>query len=1449
MSSLGLLTHQRSGESKVDKLQSKIAQKATESGVQLVRVHDLPLSGGSLLPWQHQWLQTLPHDRTTGNPIAKKNETLKTCESKETKETNEAIQEVLNLSEELTHHKHGDGNLELKIQAKRKQRHEQVIDSMKKEMHSIGQEMEKEVILACKTLNKNLSIFDKDIEQVFAKMRKEEDASMRDFEQVWLDVQSICARKKKLINEFEELSLLRENKRTETISKILCTSATKLYSIAFVLSNDVDRLINEEAMNINMIVLRNKKSYIQLCKSLLSATLEQEKVSLLEWKRITNRWREIVCNVQEQKFRDYMSSDSITDPENVKHLRTELHSKQEMINKYRQDLLHQLSVLKPPRATKSIVYEWKEKYLKLEKQLSELHTRFLLDWQQYHEDVYSDCEREMDKIKEYLVSADVLEPSTSYQFLSDKCVPLFEHHQKQVTEELRALQKSFDSLHSTQQTQFIALFQYAQGSAHIFDTHLSKMNKISRDKDDALTHKRSQHDLENQTMEANLDIVLDRLRQSSSTEELEEYHKQAQSMLEGIKENYFLFHDNMSSLAQSYPTEVNDELTAYDKNLCKYFGVNRTPPPKKKRGKIPKEGKSLSAMTKGSRPGSKLSRTTLAPPTPPIRAPSTPTSVSSSSSQTPLHSVLQEIISTSVGTSFYVYTRADSGVKLETGANVFMTQDEESEIVSQTFVTQYLEIEDSKFIEAKKGLCQCFLNHLEIWKKEKLKQSEEETAGKIEELRTELELRIHLHKPRSSRVKDDIHDIRAVELTGHQDRVIKHVKAVTSTIQEQKAAVQDIWERLNEEYQTFSDDLSNIRSKLSGAVSTSGLRKIHELAQECRKTHTAQLDNILACHRRIVEGALSDLFMANEDYLQSIKLFSEGGNYCQQEVETTTARLEKQTQRITKAQHLVTTELDSIELHVAANKRKQELYMTTFGGMYQHHLTDVTLLENLKRTLTNCQLQIKTEVSASNTQSLEITRNIQLLKDEIPKITQDHTQLFSILPPLFQMLHDRVSYLYCRSCDYQGARVGEEISTRTVPTQGPISAINVTKDILSYTSGKILNDDSDHITSKSTKGSVTEHLKGGRKSVSKCKQQQMDRKCVNYGIGGGDDEKQCFLPKIRAILKDTHKHLYSLVEEYYRLKGSRGVARSDEIPDSFEQLMDTMIDRLQGYRVQSEQYRNKCIDEFHHLLNSLYTISDDLIENVYTEISTSSQLMTDKKMKELTDSFQQEMKELEDRKLSHEGCLRPFLGHPNKKTELMELCDHENKRHLEVVNCIKRHSTKCQESVHSESRIFLSLLLDITHKLLNTLDRLVTNSDIVPPSKTPLSQQEMLRTVVQKHDYGKDNEQNHPPLSTSTTTATSKTNKPSWPGIEDDSLAFGDKQLILKLHEKTVCSKITSAHNTVINIRDTILKDYKNWCTRYLDNLHQSEEEQMTREDKIYQTWTDSVTAIQKLYQ
>lgn len=63
--------------------------------------------------------------------------------------------------------------------------------------------------------------------------------------------------------------------------------------------------------------------------------------------------------------------------------------------------------------------------------------------------------------------------------------------------------------------------------------------------------------------------------------------------------------------------------------------------------------------------------------------------------------------------------------------------------------------------------------------------------------------------------------------------------------------------------------------------------------------------------------------------------------------------------------------------------------------------------------------------------------------------------LLSELPPLLSSFSSRMDYLYCKAAVYQGARVGfhTEVSTPSLlatqtRTQGPISAVNVTKSIL-----------------------------------------------------------------------------------------------------------------------------------------------------------------------------------------------------------------------------------------------------------------------------------------------------------------------------------------------------------------------------------------------------------------
>ena len=80
------------------------------------------------------------------------------------------------------------------------------------------------------------------------------------------------------------------------------------------------------------------------------------------------------------------------------------------------------------------------------------------------------------------------------------------------------LQKSFSSLLSLLHSHFTSLFQYSQGASHLWDTYLLNLDETSRTHEHQLASLRSQHDTNNQTLEANLDYVLDRLRQASSQE-------------------------------------------------------------------------------------------------------------------------------------------------------------------------------------------------------------------------------------------------------------------------------------------------------------------------------------------------------------------------------------------------------------------------------------------------------------------------------------------------------------------------------------------------------------------------------------------------------------------------------------------------------------------------------------------------------------------------------------------------------------------------------------------------------------------------------------------------------------------------------------------------------------------------------------------------------------------
>ncbi len=51
----------------------------------------------------------------------------------------------------------------------------------------------------------------------------------------------------------------------------------------------------------------------------------------------------------------------------------------------------------------------------------------------------------------------------------------------------------------------------------------------------------------------------------------------------------------------------------------------------------------------------------------------------------------------------------------------------------------------------------------------------------------------------------------------------------------------------------------------------------------------------------------------------------------------------------------------------------------------------------------------------------------------------------------------------------------------------------------------------------------------------------------------------------------------SLLQAYYKSKGSRPSTRPKDIHEALEDYMDTLIAKTQSYRSQAEEYRNNCI--------------------------------------------------------------------------------------------------------------------------------------------------------------------------------------------------------------------------------------------------------------------------------
>ncbi|XP_046582645.1 coiled-coil domain-containing protein 180-like [Haliotis rubra] len=563
---------------------------------------------------------------------------------------------------------------------------------------------------------------------------------------------------------------------------------------------------------------------------------------------------------------------------------------------------------------------------------------------------------EYESVKKSLIESGVCTEAKAKQVVETKMLPLVGDRQRVLESNLETMEKAMENHNIKLEEKTKSLFKFAQGAAHMWDVHeigLAKQERALQEKLEACRH---QHDNHNQEREANLDIVMDRMRQDSSEDSLRASLAKSLEMLERIRLSYEIFHNQQTDIVKSYPEQVNTELETYDQSVLKFFGVDRS---------HPKDKDSTSRESSFLQPDDKKEDSDLSTPKSKKKKKGKEEAVEKSSSQLPL--AVSEVLSTERGTTFYVLTVAgEHGIPLSSEASpksvpatptkrsltpAFMTEEQTNDDNMPEYIKN-VDISSSLLIEIRKKMRMSFLNHLEDWMTQAAERASSVVVAKCEELNSELDLRLHLHQPRARRAEFDVHNVRGAELVMHSERVARHCKGIQQALSELRHRFNGMSHEHNKLAQKFREDIEALEIIFINATKSSRLVALqNQLSVELDKFMSV-IRTSLRQFRQHLDETLQMLRESNARFIKSFKVFSDGGNFCPDEIEEYRKKLEKMSQKIDTSEGSIMSDLEGME-----SKRLEQATKVAieFEDRFKSHMFDLIFMEKIARWLTNTQ--------------------------------------------------------------------------------------------------------------------------------------------------------------------------------------------------------------------------------------------------------------------------------------------------------------------------------------------------------------------------------------------------------------------------------------------------------------------------------------------------------------
>ncbi|KAG7465705.1 hypothetical protein MATL_G00156420 [Megalops atlanticus] len=1301
--------------------------------------------------------------------------------------------------------------------------------------------------------------------------------------ELWDSVKQESEERRKWIRELDETLAQREAERTAMIAAMLKKYTETLEKIAFIALSDVHRLIHNEAMMINQAMLANRRALARLFLNLMEKDLQGALSHRLHWEDRLQDWKAIRVRASVNRFKEFMSSPPIRSPEGVQAILDAMKAEQDSLSERQSQALRSLSCITPPKCSKAQAAEWYSSLCAVNDQIDSLHIGSMTKLRLHSEETWQEClaevERFKDEVSAYGIPADEIQ-----NIISNELLPLIGQCQSQSEQQLEAMDRAFEALAGHAGVLSKALLRFARGAGHLWEVHSAGLQRREQQLQTHLEEVRHAHEQENQRKEAELDIMLDRLRQESSEEALRISLDKTLRFLEEIKAGYINLHKDEVNVVEGYPAMVLKELQAYSTAVSRFFKVKEIY--SQSAEELHRLCPFLNFDSSGGAREKQKRQTRRAEDLSDSSADLFLTEDDDGSHQEASDSQESETFTTSGGS---VYNALSFGEQWA----------EDGEQGPALSVVELVVFPKSLLAELQREVRVAFFSHLEDWYQTALSNASSVVEAKKEELKCGLDLRLQLQHSRASRIEVDVHDVRAEELALHRDRVDRHCEGVQQALNELRTRVQDLQlrqQRLSEEFRTHIHSMEDV---FTSAKKSDVLANLCGSLQSHLEKHMAVVQKSQRGFRQEMESTLGGLREANAQFINSLQLFSEGGNFTPEEVEACQKRLEKMAKRIDSTDEAIMLDMEGTESRCLEQAKE---VISMFEDRFQFLTADLKFLEKIQRVLTNTQVQIKSEAAKSNSQKRNLDSMLVQLESLTEEFAKPSPEKKSVTPDdisaltrsLMQELKKRCQYLECSlnpsaavagpDSPLQGAfAVAARPKSRRQDKPGsPASdsllqpsrmgvaftedaAVGVVRGLLRISKPKssqeVQVESPDRrpapvtagLTSAGTPGrreraggtpSTPALHRQRRRSAESVSSQSMhrlsrpSRSDKRFQVFGASPEEQCsmtFNGAINSILWKANDLLLSLAEEFYKKKERRPITRQQHLQETFEQCAEELNKRLLLYQRQTQEYHNNSLQDFRQQLIRTEERLSQVPPLLLSHLGERHLERLSQDTGQIRQSLERVQQESEDRKNKHSGQLRVQLGHPAYEEELESLRAAEESRQKELTTAIQRTKLELQACVRSHGEEFVAALTSVTENLLFQMDNLLTIDEVQAGQAE--AKQETLTTLIRQKGAGAslEEKQSSPQIQRSSRT---------WPGVH----YFETQEQPHRETASVTTAKTTLGHLTAVETRDTMYQRYRQ---RYEEELSRAEEDSSAQEKlaaRWEQHWRDSMQTLTQLY-